>query len=75
MKRFSFLVSVPNTYNTEQAKQVNPLWDKTIEQWKADGVYILSFAFPGRGSQYREPKNPSRKKLCFLGRVYYRVKE
>ena len=47
MKQFSLLVRVPETYTTTQAKAVNPEWDKLLEQWKAEGVYILSFAFPG----------------------------
>ena len=47
MKQYSLLVRVPNSYNSEQAKDVNPQWDKVIEKWKSDGVYILSFAFPG----------------------------
>ena len=38
---------MPETYGGEQAKMVNPQWDKLIEQWKAEGVYVLSFAFPG----------------------------
>lgn len=47
MKQFSLLVRVPVTYTTEQARLTGPLWDKTVEEWKAKGVYILSFAFPG----------------------------
>lgn len=47
MKQFSILVRVPDTYTAEQAKVVGPQWDKTIEQWKAAGVYVVSFAFPG----------------------------
>ncbi len=47
MKQFSLLVRVPVTYTTEQARATGPLWDKTVEEWKAKGVYILSFAFPG----------------------------
>lgn len=47
MKQYSLLVRVPNTYTTEQAKLVGPLWERLLEQWKAEGVYVLSFAFPG----------------------------
>lgn len=46
-KQYSLLVRVPDTYTTEQAKSAGPLWDKLLEKWKADGVYVLSFAFPG----------------------------
>lgn len=46
-KQYSLLVRVPDTYTTEQVKSAGPLWDKLIEKWKADGVYVLSFAFPG----------------------------
>src|SRR5690606_33686154 len=47
MKHFSLLVRVPETYNSEKAKLVNPQWDKLVEEWKDTGVYVLSFAFPG----------------------------
>jgi hypothetical protein len=47
MKQFSLLVRVPETYGGEQAKSVNPQWDRLLEQWKTEGVYVLSFAFPG----------------------------
>lgn len=47
MKEFSLLVRVPLVYSNEQAKAVNPAWEKVIEKWKRDGVYIYSFAFPG----------------------------
>ena len=43
MKQFSLLIRVPETYSKEHAKLVNPQWDKLIEQWKADDVYVLSF--------------------------------
>ncbi|HEY0771901.1 MAG TPA: hypothetical protein VGD31_16360, partial [Sphingobacteriaceae bacterium] len=47
MKQFSLLVRVPDTYGKEQAQLAGPLWDKLIDQWKEEGVYILSFPFPG----------------------------
>lgn len=47
MKQFSLLIRVPITYTTEQVKLVNPLWEQLIEEWKKEGVYVLSFAFPG----------------------------
>lgn len=49
MKTFAVLVKVPVTYTAEQAKAVNPVWEKTISQWKEEGVYVTSFAFPGEG--------------------------
>lgn len=47
MKTYSLLVRVPLTYTTAQAKAVGPLWDQTLARWKAEGVYVISFAFPG----------------------------
>lgn len=47
MKEFSLLVRVPVNYSGEQAKAVNPKWDKVLNKWKADSVYITSFVFPG----------------------------
>ena len=47
MKEFSLLVRVPVTYTTEDAKSVGPQWNALLDKWKADGIYIISFAFPG----------------------------
>jgi hypothetical protein len=47
MKEFSLLIRVPVTYSNEQAKAVNPEWVKVLDKWKADGVYVISFVFPG----------------------------
>lgn len=47
MKQYSLLIRVPGTYGTEQARSAGPQWEKLLEQWKADSVYVLSFAFPG----------------------------
>jgi hypothetical protein len=47
MKQFSLLVRVPETYGIEQAKLAGPQWEKLLKQWKTEGVYIVSFAFPG----------------------------
>jgi hypothetical protein len=47
MKEFSLLVRVPTTYTPEQAKAVNPKWSSLLDKWKADSIYITSFAFPG----------------------------
>ena len=47
MKTFSLLVRVPLTYTTAQAKAVGPAWDQTLARWKSEGVYVVSFAFPG----------------------------
>ncbi|PZR19086.1 MAG: hypothetical protein DI539_15220 [Flavobacterium psychrophilum] len=49
MKQYSLLVRVPDNYTTQQAKEAGVQWDKLLEKWKAEGVYILSFAFPGEG--------------------------
>ena len=69
MKQFSFLVRVPDSYNTEQAKQVNPLWDKTIEQWKADGVYVLSFAFPGKSFTVSGAEKSIKEEVVLSGKL------
>jgi hypothetical protein len=47
MKQYSLLVRVPLTYTSEQAKSVNPLWEKLLEEWKRNGAYVISFVFPG----------------------------
>ena len=47
MKQYSLLVRVPETYGSEQAKVAGPKWEQLLAQWKADSVYVLSFAFPG----------------------------
>jgi len=48
-KHFSLVVRVPVSYTKQQANAVGPQWDRLVEQWKNNNVYILSFAFPGEG--------------------------
>lgn len=47
MKQFSLLVRVPDTYTAEQAKATGPQWNELLDAWKAEDVYVISFAFPG----------------------------
>lgn len=47
MKQFSLLVRVPNSYNSDQAEEVFPEWEKLLDEWQKSGIYVLSFAFPG----------------------------
>lgn len=49
MKEFMLLVRVPLSYSSELAKAVGPQWDKVLEKWKADNVYVTSFPFPPEG--------------------------
>jgi hypothetical protein len=46
-KQFSMLVRVPTTYGQEQVKAAGLEWDKLLERWKKQGIYVISFAFPG----------------------------
>src|SRR5690606_30714377 len=65
MKQYSLLVRVPDTYTTEQARKAGPQWDKVLEQWKADGVYVLSFAFPGEGYTVTGKEKEVKKETVF----------
>lgn len=49
MKEFMLLVRVPLSYSSGLAKAVGPQWDKVLENWKADDVYVTSFPFPPEG--------------------------
>jgi len=49
MKHFSLLVRVPLSYSTEIAAKAFPQWQALIDDWKAKGIYVFSFAFPGEG--------------------------
>lgn len=49
MKEFSFMVRVPLFYSREQVNAANPKWNSLLDKWKADGIYMISFAFPGDG--------------------------
>jgi hypothetical protein len=69
MKQFSLLIRVPNSYNSEQAKTVNPQWDKLVEKWKADGVYILSFAFPGESYTVSGTEKEIKKEVVLSGNL------
>lgn len=48
-KKFVLVVRVPETYDTELAKKVAPEWDRAVEYWKDQGVYVDSFPFPQPG--------------------------
>lgn len=69
MKQFSLVVRVPETYSSEQAKAVGPAWDKLLEQWKAEGVYILSFAFPGESFTVSGPEKAIKKESVISGNL------
>ncbi|GAB3015592.1 hypothetical protein GCM10027051_19350 [Niabella terrae] len=69
MKQFSLLVRVPDTYRPEQAKAVTPLWDKLLASWKASGVYVISFAFPGAGYTVTGNKKTVKKETVFSGHL------
>lgn len=49
MKEFSFLVRVPVSYSREQVSAAGTKWNLLIEKWKSDGIYMISFPFPGDG--------------------------
>lgn len=67
MKQYSLLVRVPENYTTEQAKAAAPLWDKLLAQWKADGVYVLSFAFPGESYTVTGSEKSIKKEIVLSG--------
>jgi predicted RNase H-like HicB family nuclease len=69
MKQYSLLVRVPNDYTTQQAKEAGLLWDKLLEQWKADGVYVLSFAFPGEGYTVTGKDKEVKQETVFSGNL------
>lgn len=46
MKEYVLMVRVPTSYSTEDAKAVNPAWDKVVAQWKADSIFVTSFIIP-----------------------------
>lgn len=47
MKQFILLVRVPADYSPETARAVNPAWNAVTDKWKADGIWVSSFVFPG----------------------------
>lgn len=49
MKQFSLLVSVPESYDTEHAEEINPQWDELVQQWKWEGICVRSYSFPDSG--------------------------
>jgi hypothetical protein len=61
---FIVLVSVPASYSNEQAKAVHPQWVQAIDNWKAGGHYVTSFAFPGAGETFpQQPAAPDNMRL------------
>jgi hypothetical protein len=49
MKQFSLLVSVPESNDSEHAKEINPQWDELVQQWKWEGICVKSYSFPESG--------------------------
>lgn len=48
-KDFILLVYLPLDYGTEDAKEVRPDWDRLLERWKTEGIYVTSFVYPVKG--------------------------
>jgi len=69
MKQFSLLVRVPDTYTAEHAKAVNPQWNELLDQWKAAGVYIISFAFPGESYTVSGADKNVKKEIVLSGNL------
>ncbi|GHN01637.1 hypothetical protein WSM22_31260 [Cytophagales bacterium WSM2-2] len=67
MKEFSFLVRVPLSYSREQVQIANPKWSALLEQWKKDGIYIISFPFPGDGYVVSGKDKSVKKEAVVLG--------
>lgn len=69
MKQFSLLVRVPDTYTAEQAKAVGPQWNELLDQWKAAGIYVISFAFPGESYTVNGADKSVQKQAVFSGNL------
>lgn len=62
MKEFMLLIRVNAvSYTAEKAKAVNPDWNKVLEKWKADSVFVTSFVFPGESYVLSGPERTVRK--------------
>lgn len=69
MKQFSLLVRVPETYSREQVQIANKQWEQLLEQWKASGIYVISFAFPGESYTVSGADKTVRKESVFSGNL------
>ncbi len=49
MKNYILLVYLPLDYGPEQAKTVREDWNRLLDKWKADNVYIKSYVYPAKG--------------------------
>ena len=50
MKEYILLIRLPLEYGAEQASAVRAQWTALTDQWKADGIFVTSFVFPGDGN-------------------------
>lgn len=69
MKQYSLLVRVPSDYSTETAKAVNPAWEKLLQQWKEEQVYVISFAFPGESFTVSGKEKAEKKESVLSGNL------
>lgn len=69
MKQFSLLVRVPVSYGPEQVKAAGIQWNQLLEKWKAEGVYVLSFPFPGESYTVSGPEKAIKKETVLSGNL------
>lgn len=47
MKEYILLIRLPLDYGSEHASAARPQWTALTDQWKAEGIFVTSFIFPG----------------------------
>ena len=47
MKKYILLVRLPLGYGAEEASAVRADWETLTDEWKAEGIFVTSFVFPG----------------------------
>jgi len=47
MKEYMLLIHLPLSYGPDQASALREKWTALTDQWKANGIFVSSFVFPG----------------------------
>ena len=63
MKKYILLVRLPLGYGAEEASAVRADWDTLTDEWKAKGIFVTSFVFPGEGHVVSGKGNVTREEV------------
>lgn len=67
MKEYILLIHLPLNYGPEEAQEVREQWTALTNQWKAEGIFVTSFIFPGESHVVTGKKKIAREEAVVSG--------